>query len=153
MITPKNGLELDTSVNLIEELKGKIIPGKVPPIDSWDSKDMNNDVYLFYQLCQAVMTGEISEKLLNRKMPKVTTNRWVNTATSILRLYIQTKDPWRELKRLVIIILDLYGPLVFLTRIHWECYNGSMLYWAALNNHNPFHLTCLISLTIFALGS
>ena len=97
IITEKGGFQLDSSEELIDHLKSKAIKGCVPIIDHWNPKEMNNDLHMFYEMCQAVMTGEISLKLLKRKMPKVTKNRWVNTATSILRLYIQERDPWDEL--------------------------------------------------------
>ena len=130
-ITEKNGLKLDLESHDFEKVEGD-----VPILEDWDDSSMNNDLKYFYHMANAVQNGTITPELLKRKTPKVTTNRWVNTASSILRLYVQTEpaelESWPELKRLVKIILNIYGPLCFLTRIHWKCTNGSWLYWEVL---------------------
>ncbi|QQP39125.1 Uncharacterized protein FKW44_019910 [Caligus rogercresseyi] len=36
--------------------------------------------------------------------------RWITTASTVMRLYIQTRNPPKELTRLVVMILNIYGP-------------------------------------------
>ena len=40
--------------------------------------------------------------------------RWLNTGSHAMRLYVQSTNPSQELKRLVFVTLNWYGPLFFL---------------------------------------
>lgn len=138
-ITQKGGLEIITDINQIEfEPLG--VEGNEELLDllndvlvNWNPKEMSNDLLYFAKMLRVLITGEISEDLLKLKPPHVSTNRWINTASNTIRLYFQEKEPWLELKRLIQIILKLYGIMCFLIRIHWQCTNGSKLYFESLD--------------------
>ena len=102
-------------------------------LENWNPQQVNNDVHYFAEMLCVVITGDITEKLLKKQPPKVSTNRWINTASNIIRFYIQEKRPWFELKRLIEISTKLYGIMCFLIRIHWQCTDGSKLYFESLN--------------------
>ena len=69
---------------------------------------------LFYHLCMGVQKG--FQYLLGTFGPtiplpsQVHEARWINTASAIMRLYIQSEDPSEPLVRLVSIIVQWYGP-------------------------------------------
>ena len=123
--------------------------GKVPILDF---ELENNDLKYFYKLCHLIQNGakhgttkygDIS--VLLEKPGMVNLARWITTASNILRLYCQTPKPdmsyitnkttrynkatlhYKKLVRFVKIILNLYGPMCFEIRIHYQVENGSKL--------------------------
>jgi hypothetical protein len=58
--------------------------------------------------------------------------RWVTTASSILRLYIQDSNPTIELKRLATYVMNVYAPTFFNIKLHPDLCNGVKHYCSAL---------------------
>ena len=137
-ITPKGGLKLVTDINEIVfeplgvEGNEELFEMLNDILEHWNPREMSNDLLYFAKMLQVLITGEITEDLLKLKPPHVSTNRWINTASNTIRLYFQEKEPWFELKRLIQIIAKLYAMMCFLIRIHWQCTNGSKLYFESL---------------------
>ena len=106
------------------------ISGKVEE-DIDTSVLQNQDIRYFYHLCMGVQKG--FQYLLGtfgqRKIPlpsQVHEARWINTASAIMRLYIQSEDPSEPLVRLVSIIVQWYGPLMFAIKTNPHIVNGAI---------------------------
>ena len=100
LISPKGGL-VRTEINREFER----VPGKV----EWGLDDTilhNNDVRMLYHLCILLQEGPNTRNLelmafFARKVGVVTTARWVTTASNLLCLYMQEKEPTPNLRLLV----------------------------------------------------
>ena len=80
----------------------------------------NKDVELLYYLCLLVQEGPGAKHLLpyfKRNPGKVTSARWITTASNILVVYLQEPNPSEILSLLVKVIVNLYGPCVFFEMI------------------------------------
>ena len=91
----------------------------------------NQDIRYFYHLCMGVQKGfqYLFGTLGQRKIPlpsQVHEARWINTASAIMRLYIQSEDPSVPLVRLVSIIVQWYGPLMFAIKTNPHIVNGAI---------------------------
>ena len=65
------------------------------------------DLLILYDLVKGIETGLIDPQYLLKEMPNISNARWRTTFIRILRLYVQTEDPTRELKILVNFILKV----------------------------------------------
>ena len=88
----------------------------------------NKDVELLYYLCLLVQEGPGAKHLLpyfKRNPGKVTSARWITTASNILVVYLQEPNPSEILSLLVKVIVNLYGPCVFEFKKNWHVSFGS----------------------------
>lgn len=67
------------------------------------SSDLSADQKYLYDMCKAISGGSSSNSLANRSTGTINHARWLTLANSILRTYVGTQTPTREL-----IILSTY---------------------------------------------
>ena len=139
LISEKNGLKREKMVRF------KKIKGQVPIVDF---ELENNDVKLFYKLCHLVQEGPSSSfaNAFEEKAGKVSAARWITTGSNILLVYCQTSKPSVMLILLVEIIVNIYGPMVFMIKKNWQVSHGSRNYFKAilltrnlLKEHHPIY--------------
>lgn len=74
---------------------------------------LDSDQAYLYKILIAVSTGICTKDLANSKPGKVCNARWLNKAASILRLFISTCSPSKQLVDLVQFIQSVYVPTWF----------------------------------------
>lgn len=79
-----------TTLNVV---KFKPISTDLPPITS----DLRTDQKYLYKMCQIVSSGFCSNAVANMDPGNVSYSRWLTTANHILRTYIGTKQPSKNL--------------------------------------------------------
>lgn len=102
----------------------KVSFGDMPDgvLDRWK---LTNDQKYLILMGKAVSSG-FCEKPLARKLPGALNKaRWTTTASRILRLYISTNHPSKNLPEIVEFIMKVYIPLWFLIKNEPNCYSGS----------------------------
>jgi hypothetical protein len=82
--------------------------------------DLSKDQKYLYDICDAVDFGFVSQDLANLKPRPVVHTRRLTTACRILRLYVGTTRPTKNLKILVKFILNVYAPMSFEIKTRME---------------------------------
>lgn len=75
--------------------------------------DISSDQAYLLEICRAVSTGVCNTELVHRSPGKMAHSRWVTTANRILRLYISTVNPSKQLLILATFVVQVYGPMWF----------------------------------------
>ena len=90
-----------------------------PLRDEQEMTDLNfsQDQNIFFRLCCAVITGNVPEDLIGRKLGLLNHSRWLTLGSRILCLYIMTKKPCRNLCRLAHFTIRGYASVWFLSRM------------------------------------
>lgn len=87
--------------------------------------DLSTDQEYLMEICKAVASGQCSDELANRKPGKLGHARWLTTGCRLLRLYVGTPKPNRQLKNLVELIMKVYAPVWFAIKSNSQCYMGA----------------------------
>ncbi|XP_061717533.1 uncharacterized protein LOC133525257 [Cydia pomonella] len=87
--------------------------------------DLSTDQLYLLEMCQAISKGECDERLAKRRPGKICHSRWLTTANSILRLYIATENPAKNLKILTEFVIKVYAPMWFRIKTHPSCIHGA----------------------------
>ncbi|GBL81266.1 hypothetical protein AVEN_143591-1 [Araneus ventricosus] len=64
-----------------------------------DLRKLSNDLRYLFQISKAIKSGECPEALASMNPDKLNKARWLTSANRILRLYIATKNPKKEILR------------------------------------------------------
>jgi hypothetical protein len=122
----------------------KKIRGRVPVIPHEVVDGFRGDQKYFYEICRAVQSGIVSQRLEKMSPGKLCEARWLTKANRILRLYIPTLEPTSSLKRwmnysisnnkyhlnffyvrMSFIILNFYAPAWYHLKKHYRIEDGS----------------------------
>lgn len=103
--------------------------GAMPP--NIANIELSNDKQYLYDMAVAVSTGVCPESLANRKAGPIHHARWLTKASRILRKYVSTEKPSKDLKELAKYIIKVYVPTFFQIKYQKSCTKGSI---------NFFHL-------------
>ena len=108
----------------------KKVQGKVPVVSKEFYDNLSQDQAYFYEICHAVQGNwnQFPAHLITKSPGVIHQARWVTNASNVLRLYVETENPGRELVRLVHIILNLYGPSFFKIKMNYQVYKGAENY-------------------------
>ena len=90
-----------------------------------DADDLSTDQRYLHEMCQAITSGHCSSELGNRKPGPICHSRWLTTASRILRLYVSTEKPDKNLVILVTYIQKVYAPIWFEVKSKHSCTDGS----------------------------
>ena len=115
------------------------VRGRVAHVDPDCLK--NQDEQLLIGYCLLVQNGPKADedlKISQRRPGKVCASRWVTTASSILCLYTQTKNPSTNLKLMVGFILNVYAPALFLAKGDWHCSRGPVHFFNLMSFARDF---------------
>lgn len=90
-------------------------------------KDLSNDVKYMYRMAKAISAGVVPVDLANVKPGPMSHARWLTRANRIMRLYVSTNNPSKNLKTLTIYVMKVYVPMYFSVK-----YYNSVVYGSAL---------------------
>ncbi len=91
--------------------------------------DLSTDQQYMLEMFEAVRTGSCSEHLSKRDPGPLSHSRWLTAANRLLRLYVSTINPSKNLKDLVMYIMKVYTPMWFQIKCEPSCKNGSIHLW------------------------
>ncbi|CAH0397212.1 unnamed protein product [Chilo suppressalis] len=94
------------NLNKLKNLKFSAILSNVPVLPKEIESSLSTDQEYLYQIYQAVSSGSCSQVLSNRNPGKMVHSRWLTTANRILRLYVTTPNPSRQLIKLTEYIVN-----------------------------------------------
>ena len=97
-----------------------------PPVDG---ADVSSDQKYLFNMCKAIEIGQCSDDLALQKPRPVVHSRWLTTANRLLRLYVATDDPSKNLVELVTYVMTVYAPLWFHIKTRSACTEGSRHFW------------------------
>lgn len=76
-------------------------------------RDLSSDQKYLYELIDAIQSGIFTDSLAKRKPGPLNHARFLTLACRILRLYVATQNPSKELQILAQFIIRCYGPMWF----------------------------------------
>ena len=88
----------------------KFDPIEVPPVII-DKTDLSTDQKYLLEIYEAVSSGRVSEDFGKRSLGSLNHARWLTTANRILRLYVSTVHPEKQLITLVKFVMKVYVPM------------------------------------------
>lgn len=95
--------------------------------DPSNPKTMNlrGDQRYLFDMVMAIQNGIVPDKLAKKRGHKVHKARWLNTASTILRIYVSYSDPPQQLKQMVEYIMKVYAPFWFAVKLNPLAIHGS----------------------------
>lgn len=102
------------------------------PAEVINPTQLSTDQAYLYKISEAVISGQCSSDLALMHPGNMCKSRWLTCVNRILRLYISTDKPTKEMKILVKYILTVYSPLWFSIRFHSSIKDGSRHLFAAI---------------------
>jgi len=91
--------------------------------------ELSQDQKYLYDLCRAVIGGNLSKELECKKPGPMSHSRWLTTASRILRTYVCTPDPSWQLEILCKYIVRVYAPVWFNIKASPYFWNGAAHFW------------------------
>ena len=85
---------------------------------------LSTDQKYLFQMCSAISSGTVSPNLANKDPGKLAHSRWLTFANRILRLYVGTAKPTKNLKELATFIMKVYAPTWFDIKSKSSCKYG-----------------------------
>ena len=102
------------------------VHGNIQVIPPEVVQDISRDAKLLYKLGLAVQTGVVPIDIVAATIGPAMHARWLTTGARDLRLYMSTKNPSKELKELVSLLLVLYIPSYFNIKMNSHCQEGAI---------------------------
>jgi hypothetical protein len=99
-----------------------------------DANDLSDDQKYLYEMSKAVMSGQCSPDLAERKPGPMAHARWLTTASRTLRLYVGQDQPSDNLCILVTYIVKVYTPVWFAVKSKPFCTDGPRHLWKLISN-------------------
>ena len=90
-----------------------------------ETRDLSTDQRYLYEMCEAISNGVVSQSLAERYPGNLCNSRWLTLANNILRKYVGTPKPSKELIAIVTFILKAYAPNYFRIKINRKCIDGT----------------------------
>lgn len=108
-------------------------------IETWK---MSTDEKYLFNMAVAVSTGVCAMDLANKKPGHIHHARWLTKASRILRLYVASKSPTRNLITLATYIIRVYVPQFFNIKFRYSSVYGSVHFsqFIMLSRYLPNHL-------------
>lgn len=91
--------------------------------------ELTTDAKYLYKMALAVSSGEVSADLSNIKPGPIAHSRWITKASRVLRLYVTTNKPSKNLKILANYIMKVYTPMYFSIKFYHSVVYGSILFY------------------------
>lgn len=93
-----------------------------------EEDELSTDLKYLYKLANAISNGFIPPNLANIKPGPIAHSRWLTKANRLLRLYVTTNKPSKNLKILVAYIMKVYTPMHFNIKYYNSVVYGSALF-------------------------
>lgn len=88
-------------------------------------QDLSTDQKYLYNLCHAIQSGNCTASLAASKPGNLIHSRFLTTANAVLRVYMATINPSKELQLLSKYIVAVYAPVWFHIKWKWSVSHGS----------------------------
>lgn len=75
--------------------------------------DFNSDQLYLLEMCKAISNGNCPQELAERSPGKLSHSRWTTAGNLLLRLYVSTRNPSKNLKLLTEYVIKVYAPMIF----------------------------------------
>lgn len=98
-----------------------------------DENDLSTDQQYLYKICQAVGEGRCSTSLAEKSPGKMAHSRWLTTANRVLRLYVATEDPSKNLQILTTFVVKVYARMWFEIKTQPRLENGANHLWKMIS--------------------
>lgn len=110
-------------VNDFEKIKLE----NMPPGDL-NTVELSTDANYLYSMANAISNGSIPKDLSHNKPGPIGHSRWLTKANRLLRLYVTTNKPTKNLKILANYIIKVYTPMYFNVKYYSSVVFGSVLF-------------------------
>ena len=94
------------------------VPGHVVAISEECLKGLSDDQRLLHMMATAIQSGSISANVSCKKIGRLNHARWLTLAIRLMRIYVATESPSRELQQLVRFLVNHYVPMWFQIKQH-----------------------------------
>lgn len=91
--------------------------------------ESTTDSSYLIKIAKAVASGEVSTDLANMKPGPIAHSRWLTKASRLLRLYVTTNKPSKNLKILANYVMKVYIPMYFNIKYYNSVVYGSILFY------------------------
>lgn len=89
------------------------------------TKELSTDQRYLDEMCEAISSGVVRQSLAERNPGNLSHSRWLTLANNVLRKYVGTSNPSKNLRMIVIFILKAYAPTWFYIKINNKCVDGA----------------------------
>ena len=87
-------------------------------------KELSTDQLYLLDISRGIISGKVDDDLAARQHGTLGHVRWNTTASAVCRLYASTKNPSKELKAIINIVIKFYGKIWFYVKQHSKCTDG-----------------------------
>lgn len=94
-----------------------------------DPFELSTDSKYLYKMANAISNGVVPADLSHIKPGPIAHSRWLTKANRLLRLYVSTENPSRNLKILATYIMKVYVPMHFNIKYYNSVVFGSVLFY------------------------
>lgn len=123
------GQEIQKDLTKLGIVKFQPVPSKIQDISEDIISEFSSDQKYLFDICLAIKTGHLSASLASRSPGALNHSRWLTTANRILRLYVSTEAPTKNLKDIVLIIVQIYAPGWFWIKRYPRATDGARNFW------------------------
>lgn len=103
-----------------------------------DFADLSTDQKYLYEITVAISSNNLSADLANRNPEKITHSRWLTIANRILRLYVSSVKPSKNLRTLTQFVVKVYAPVWFEIKSKPTCRHGTLHLWSLIYKSRIF---------------
>lgn len=117
-----------------------------PSSPDFDERTLSTDARNLLKLAHAISTCSVSIDLANIKLGSIHHARWLTKAARILRTYITTEKPSKNLQILATYVMKVYIPMYFNVKYYNSIAYGSVLFFKFIQwtNYLPPHLLSVV---------
>ena len=103
----------------------KIENDDFPAISNFVLETLSTDQYYAYKICQAVISGELSEYLELLEVGKLSHARWLTLGCRVLSFYVSQQKSLNSLQTLAKFLVKVYFPCWFTIKMRCKLTNGA----------------------------
>lgn len=117
-----------------------------PSSPDFDERSFSTDARNLLKLANAISTRSVSIDLANIKLGPIHHARWLTKAARILRTYITTDKPSKNLRILATYVMKVYIPMYFNVKYYNSMAYGSVLFFKFIQwtNYLPPNLLSVV---------
>lgn len=123
------GQELEHCEDMAVKIFEKIKTEDMPELPQNIFRDLSSDQKYLYQIINAVRKGKCEQTLANCKPGPLNHARFLTLSNRILRLYISKEKPSLTLTFLATFVVQVYGPMWFISKWKNELYEGPKIFF------------------------
>ena len=123
------GKKITVDLTNLEVVPFKKINGSFHLIPDNICSELSSDQKYLYSICLSIQSGDVSNEISKNSPGNIHHAQWLTRANRILRLYISTEKPTKELIDLITIIMQCYAPGWFQIKSNYLAINRAQNFW------------------------